>query len=234
VSPDGGVGSPTQPLGRAGSLTYLGPGASGGFGGSSRRATVGTIESVNGAAITVRTRTGQTVDVTETNSTSITKMVSISLERVRKGDSIVASGNLAADGTFVAQRITIVANATFVTGSQQGVGRQAGVAAGTVTGVVRGTLTLSAPDGTVATVVTSSPSTAISTAAAASRRDLTAGQTVVVRGSPNADGSITATLIQEGNGIAGFGSGGFGGAGFGRGPSGGGAAPKPVSPTVTS
>src|SRR5579859_3800230 len=105
VPPSGALNAPTPPGPGGGIITFPAPGGVGGFGSFSRRATVGTIQSVDGATFTVLTGPGQTVEVTETISTVIIKAVTMSVGQVKKGDLVVASGTLsAATGELAAQR----------------------------------------------------------------------------------------------------------------------------------
>jgi hypothetical protein len=75
------------------------------------RATVGTVEKVEGSLITLKTST-DTVLVNIGNSTSIQKMAEGSLADISPGESITVSGNKNADGSIEARNITITSGFT--------------------------------------------------------------------------------------------------------------------------
>jgi hypothetical protein len=74
-------------------------------------ATVGTVEKVEGNAITIRTTTGAVL-VNIGNSTSIQKMTEGSLADISTGESITVSGNKNADGSIDARTIIITSGFT--------------------------------------------------------------------------------------------------------------------------
>jgi len=78
---------------------------------SSGRATVGTVEKVEGSVITLKTTTG-TVLVNIGNSTSIQKMAEVSLADISTGENITVSGSKNADGSIEARSITITSGFT--------------------------------------------------------------------------------------------------------------------------
>jgi len=78
---------------------------------SSGRATVGTVEKVEGNIVTLNTSAG-TVLVNIGNSTSIEKMSQGSLGDISPGESISVSGNKNADGSIEARSITITSGFT--------------------------------------------------------------------------------------------------------------------------
>ncbi|MEV8630577.1 hypothetical protein AB0395_02880 [Streptosporangium sp. NPDC051023] len=82
---------------------------------------------------------------------------------------------------------------------QGGQGAQGGVTFGTVQRVEGGKVYLQQPDGTVVTVNTTGQTT-VRVSKQGKVTDLTSGGTVVVQGTKGADGSITATAINEGGG----------------------------------
>jgi outer membrane murein-binding lipoprotein Lpp len=75
------------------------------------RATVGTVEKVEGSLITLKTST-DTVLVNTGNSTSIQKMAEGSLADISPGENITVSGNKNADGSIEARSITITSGFT--------------------------------------------------------------------------------------------------------------------------
>jgi hypothetical protein len=79
---------------------------------SGSRATMGTVESVEGSVVTLKTQGNTTVLVNVSNSTSIQKMSEGSLGDISLGESITVSGNKNADGSIEARNITIASGFT--------------------------------------------------------------------------------------------------------------------------
>jgi hypothetical protein len=103
--------STTQP---ANGFQGQGPGGQGGQGGppgfQQGDSAFGLLQSVNGTTLTLQTPDGQTVKVTTTSSTQITKVVngsvqSVSLSDLTTGQPVVAQGTTASDGTVAATSI---------------------------------------------------------------------------------------------------------------------------------
>jgi hypothetical protein len=94
-------------------------------------------------------------------------------------------------------------------GAGQGTGGPAGTDGGFTAGMVKSvngsTIVITSRDGSDVSVTTT-PSTAFSVTQPAKLSSLTIGQTVVVRGTTNSDGSVAAASIQQGG--TGFGFGG--------------------------
>jgi hypothetical protein len=195
------------------------------------RGTVGTLQSVDGTTLTVATRNGSTTTVITSSSTKFAKAVTGALTDIKVGDRVNARGT--ADGAAIAaQRITDSGTLGIAFGGG-GQGRRPGGggtppstapgvtrpdnaagATGTVKAITGSTLTVAQNDGTTKTVTTSA-STAVSVVKASSLQDLTTGQTVMVQGKTNSDGTVTATAVEEGLGGFGPGRGGPPGAGAG-------------------
>ena len=161
--------------------------------------------------------------VVASRSTAITKVVSATLADVKSGDIVVASGIPAPHtATITAARITVVPAGRAGTTPRGINATPVAVATGIVTHLTPDALTVYESDGTAVTVMTA-PSTTVAKTVPATLRDLAPGQPVTIRGSIDADGSVAATQIQEGDRGIGF----FGGGGSFSGAPGAPAAPAP-------
>jgi hypothetical protein len=230
----GPAGSGTGVFPGAGATPIL-PGGAPGIGtyggGTARRGTSGTIDSVHGAALTVTARNGQVVTVATSGATTVSQVVGIPVADITPGESVIAVGTSSPDDeSLVAVRIMITPPGSGTVGgfggSQGAFGPAGGttsggiaggtagggsaavvadVASGTVTATTKAALTVTESDGTVVQVLTSraTASTRVDTSVAA----LQVGQQVVVRGTINGDGSVDASDIQEGVADPGFGRG---------------------------
>jgi hypothetical protein len=192
--------------------------------------TFGTIESISGDTLTVKsTATNASVKVVASSSTRVTASTTVGLDSIVTGDRIFVTG--AASGTAVtATGITDLgssaanppnggagANPNRPGGTGGGNGpaanRGGGFTTGTVTSTTPGTIVITAADGTVTTVTTSS-STTVTKNVDSSVGALKVGESVRVVGTTASDGSVTATSISQGN-TGGLGGGFGGGAGAG-------------------
>ena len=141
------------------------------------------------------------------------------------GRAATAAG-AAGSTTTVAGRGGQGSTASTVAGGQAGQGAQAtggrngGVPAGATVGQVKlvdGTnLYLQDTQGDVVKVITA-PGLAVAVSKPGTIADLQPGDTVIVLGDTNADGSVNATSVRTGGAGAGFGGGGGGGGGGGTG-----------------
>jgi Domain of unknown function (DUF5666) len=82
---------------------FGGAGAAGGAGGN---ASIGTIASVNGKTIYLTDTSGNTVKVTLSSSTKLTKSLSVSKSSLHPGDTIVVQGVKNSSGTLVATSVS--------------------------------------------------------------------------------------------------------------------------------
>lgn len=85
---------------------------------SGSRATMGTVEKVEGSVVTLKTQEG-TVLVNIDSSTSIQKMVEGSLEDLSSGANIAVSGDKNEDGSIDAKSISITSGSSFFGGTGQ-------------------------------------------------------------------------------------------------------------------
>jgi hypothetical protein len=112
-----------------------------------------------------------------------------------KGDNAsatVAAGGRGANGAFPGGGRGAGAN-----------GQGGGATAGTVQSVNGNTITITDPQGATKTITLES-NTTVTKSAAGSASDITTGETIVVRGSTNSDGSTTAQSVSIGSGGGGF------------------------------
>ncbi len=190
----------------------------------------GTVASVSGTTITLTLRDGTTQKVEVTSSTTYQLAgQDATKDAVVAGARIVARGALDSDGTLTATSVQIAPAA----------------AAGTVAEKGADSITLTQRDGTTVVVkVTSSTTYRVGGITSPTLADVKVGDVVTAGGTRDADGSLTATVVQSraagelgGPGMGGQGRGGprMGGDGFGRmpgkgdgvGPSVPGASPAP-------
>jgi len=197
---------------------------------------------------------GGTTTVITNGSTKFYKTVSGALSDIKTGDRVTAMGT--PDGTNAVTAARIIDTGTMVDvfggpGGGPGGGARRfrsntqnggstpssnpnvtrpdpnSFANGTVKSISGSTLTVTQQDGTTKTVNTNG-STAVSVLKAVSINDLSTGQVVVVRGTTNSDGTVTATNVSEGVGNFRRG-GGFGGRSGGGGDGGNG---QPADPNT--
>lgn len=84
-------------------------GARAGFLGGARgggNASIGTVSSVNGKTIYLTDTAGNTVKVTLSSATKVTKSESVSRASIRPGDTVVIQGAKGSDGTLTATSVT--------------------------------------------------------------------------------------------------------------------------------
>jgi hypothetical protein len=178
---------------------FGGPGGGGG--------TVGTLTASDGGTLTVTTPDGTIVKVVTSPSTRVTRVVAGAVSDVTVDDRVSVRGTSSGTNAVAAEQITDMG----ATGMAQHGGPAAGpggTAAGSVTALDGGTITLNTDDGTSVRVATSA-STTVAVARPISVQDLAVGRTVRVAGATS-DGTVTATSVQEGvlaRGPDGFGAG---------------------------
>jgi hypothetical protein len=89
--------------------TATGSGARAGFPGAARggaNASIGTVSSVNGKTVYLTDTTGNTVKVTLSSATKITKSESVSKASLRPGDAVVIQGAKSSNGTITATSVS--------------------------------------------------------------------------------------------------------------------------------
>jgi hypothetical protein len=101
-----GATSTSSASGRSTGSTHAGGGFGGFAGGGAGGATVGTVASVNGRTVYVTETSGNTVKVTLSSATKITKARTVGRSKINPGDSVVVAGVPAAKGTVSATSLT--------------------------------------------------------------------------------------------------------------------------------
>jgi hypothetical protein len=224
--------------GNAGAPSVYGaPGAANGW----RRGlgTFGTISAIDGSTLTVTDRANQATKVVTNSKTVVRTTAEAEVGDIAPGDRVVVTGPTSGS-TIAATRVVDMGddtsggpfgggigqgggntpNGQFRPGNGEGTPPNRGdgfanrgdFALGTVTKVSGTTITIKTDDGSSTTVTTSS-STTITKTRTSSVKALRVGQSVVVRGTTSSDGTVTASMISDGDNR--FGDGGpFGG--FGR------------------
>jgi Domain of unknown function (DUF5666) len=163
------------------------------------RPLAGSIASVSDNAFVLTTRDGRSVTVRTTASTRIIGPQPATLADIHTGDRVRILATKAADGKLTAKAVQdIPAALQSATPTRGGVrqGRDDTVMiGGTVMGNPSGgTLTVDSSTGQNTSVAV--PSTArVSRLVAVPRTTLAAGARVMVQGTPNADGSVTASTV---------------------------------------
>jgi len=177
----------------------------------------GTLESVSGSRLVVRTGAGKLIPVTASGSTQITRQVVGSLRDIKNGMQVFVDGTGSSSGASIAARQVAVlpklANGPEPPPRLIGpadIGKllaQRGRANGTVTDAGAGGFTVITPGGHRVRVTTSSATTVIEQANATVAQ-LQNGKYTVAVGTPQSDGTLAAASIQQ-NALAGS-AGGFG------------------------
>lgn len=159
----------------------------------------GAIASVSDGSFVLTQRGGQSVTVHMTPATRLFRRQQATLADIQAGDAVRIIATKAPDGTLTARAVQDMgpgSQAQARRGEEAGETRSGKVlVAGSVTGNPgRGVLTIASPDGQTTSV--NVPETSrISRLVSAPASSLTSGTHVLVEGSSNADGSVTATVI---------------------------------------
>ncbi len=238
------------------------PGGGGCVAGTPRRAVAGTLQSVSGTTLTVTGPRGAPVTVMTDSQTKVTKVVKAAASDVTVGATVAvhgtagtAAGTAGTAGTaggtaaIAADQVAVLpagGPGLPAVGPRAGAGAGRGVAAGLAVGTVKSVTSsgFTVTMGTTTVDVTTTSNTVYSKTVPAGVGDLTVGQPVVAAGTPNSDGSITATTIGQANSglpfgrLPGLGFGpGFGpgsGSGHGLGPVFGPGGPRSGAATAPS
>jgi len=164
----------------------------------------GTVSSASSGSFVVTDRKGNAVTVRVTPTTRLVTSQPATLADIHQGDAVRIVADRAQDGSLTARFVQDIA-AVPPTGSQGRDGmRPAGservMVAGSVTRVpAAGTLVVTTANGQSASIVV--PSTApVSRLVPAPFTNPAVGARVMVQGTPNPDGSVTASLVFVGGG----------------------------------
>lgn len=122
-----GAGGASRTGGASGAASRFGGAAGGGaggfaalFGGGGGGSAIGTVASINGNTLYVTETSGNTVKVTLSRATKVTKNETVSKSKVFPGDSVVIAGVKGSNGTVSAT--TLTDSGTRSTGSTTGSG----------------------------------------------------------------------------------------------------------------
>lgn len=100
------IGHSTATAATSGAPTGNFTGGPGGAGGAGSGFTAGTIVSVDGSTITLKTTDGSTVKVTTKSDTSVTTTSTSKVTDLAAGDTISVVGTTGSDGSVTATRVT--------------------------------------------------------------------------------------------------------------------------------
>jgi hypothetical protein len=158
----------------------------------------GSIASVSDGSFALTDRGGRSVTVHTTGSTRIIGRQQVTLADIHTGDAVRVIATKAPDGTFTARSVQDVTSGpqTVAQGpGGTGQSRSGMMIAGSVAGIPgAGKLMVASPNGQQTPVTV--PSTArVSRLVSIPISNLTVGARVLVRGTSNADGSVTASVV---------------------------------------
>ena len=175
----------------------------------------GTVEQVDGAVLAVKSREGDTLKVKMADDVRIVAMVKASLADIKPGSFVGSTAMPEDDGRWKAVEVHIFPEAMRGTGegdrpfdyrpkstmTNGTVGNVGGGAAGATVDKAEGkTLTLNFKEGEKKIDVV--PETVIYTYAPGSKDELKPGAVVFITAARQADGSLTASRINVGRGVA--------------------------------
>jgi hypothetical protein len=200
----------------------IGPGGvgPGGFGPGGNRGPVvptasGTVTAVGSSSVTISQQRGSTRTLTLTGSTTYTMGgATVGQSALVVGSRIVARGTVDSSGNFTASAVTI----------------QPALVLGTVASKTSSTIVVTTTAGKTVTVnVSSSTKYSVRGVSPATLDSVAVGYTVQAQGTLNADGSLTATVVQAAPNVRQ----GFPGSGGGRGFPGFGGGQTPPAPSAS-
>ncbi len=165
----------------------------------------GTVKTVGSGSVTITQSDGTSKTLTLTGSTTYTEGgAKVTVSALVVGVRISAQGSVDSSGNFTATAITIAPSSV----------------QGTVASKTAATIVVTTAAGKTVTVdVSSTTKYSVSGVSSPTLASVAVGDRIMAEGTLNADGSLTATMVQAGPaGQPGFGGGGgFGGRGFGPG-----------------
>lgn len=189
-APGAAPGGVTQDGAAPGGMTG-GPGGPGG-------GTSGTVERIDGSTVSIAGQDGSTVSVATTDETVVALSETGSADDIDEGDQVLVMGTADGDAIAAERVIDQGDTATDADTDQAGPpGGMSGSASGEVSGVDGDSFTVSTADGDV--TVTMTDATTIVVETSGSIDDLDEGDTVMVRGETDDDGTVTATRIIAGD-----------------------------------
>ena len=180
ASPGGTLAVGTSNGTTGGSVDLLNGGGPG-FGGGHLGMGGITITAINGNNISLKTVDGWTRTITVDSGTTYSKSgATIALGDLKVGDEIGFRQTHETSGTWTIDSIVVILPH----------------AGGEVTKIAGSTITVTAPDGTTATITVNAQTTYDVNGATAKLADVKVGMFLVAEGTKNADGSLTATKVR--------------------------------------
>jgi hypothetical protein len=163
----------------------------------------GTLESVNGSSLVLRTASGTAVTVSTSDSTTITRQVKGGLSDVANGKTVVIQGDgTQAGDTITATSVAIMPSSVDLPDGPEGLDlgkmlAQRGHASGTMADAGSDGFTVVRGDGSRVRIATS-PSTKVIKQVTATVGELEKGEFTTAVGSPDDKGTLRATTVQQG------------------------------------
>ena len=160
----------------------------------------GTIASVSSGSVVVTTRDGKSVTVHVSPTTRVFARKQAALADIRPGDMVRVMAAKAADGSLTARSVeaapaTVSASAPGNRGGVWQNGSDRVMIGGSVTAApTNGTLTIAVPGGQPVSIAVPSGAR-VSRLTSMPAGSLASGTRIFVQGTPNTDGSVTATAI---------------------------------------
>ncbi|TME10665.1 MAG: hypothetical protein E6I65_08100 [Chloroflexi bacterium] len=218
ASPNGTLAAGTT-NGTTGGTTDLLNGGGPGFRGGHLGMGGITITAINGNDISLKTVDGWTRTITVDSGTTYSKSgATIALGDLKVGDEIGFRQTHETSGTWTIDSIVVILPH----------------AGGEVTKVAGSTITVTAPDGTTATITVNAQTTYDVNGATAKLADVKVGMFLIAEGTKNGDGSLTATKVRAADASTFRGDHGGPGFGFRFGPDDNGTTPNATAaPSAT-
>jgi hypothetical protein len=166
------------------------------------KAAGGTLISVNGSALTIRTAGGSAVTVTTSADTTVVREVAGTLGDITDGTQVTVFGSNSG-GTIDAKLVAIRNAAASRLGKlpaspagRGGLSLQLGLASGTAADATSSGFTVNEPDGSQVQVTTL-PATKVLTLVTSSIGQLETGKLTSAVGAPGPDATLAATLVEQ-------------------------------------
>jgi hypothetical protein len=169
---------------------------------STLKAAGGTLISVNGSALTIRTAGGSSVTVTTSADTKVVREVAGTLRDITDGTQVTVFGSNSG-GTIDAKSVALRNGPASSLGrppaspaGRDGLSLQLGLASGTVADVTSSGFTVNEAGGSHVQVTTS-PATTVLTLVTSSIGQLEAGKLTSAVGAPGPDGTLAAAMVEQ-------------------------------------
>jgi hypothetical protein len=169
---------------------------------STLKAAGGTLISVSGSALTIRTADGSSVTVTTSADTKVVREVAGTLRDITDGSPVTVFGSNS-DGTIDAKSVALRNEAASGLGKlpagpagSGGLSLRLGLASGTAADVKSSGFTVNETDGS-RVKVTTSPATTVLTLVTSSSGELKVGKLTSAVGAPGPDGTLAATMVEQ-------------------------------------